>query len=91
LNIVCIDGDSTEESITQDIQKSNALLVKQGILIIPNAHLPHVKEAITTLLTGYNRMSIDAHKMKVEKDLTLDKENPESITNPSTLYCFQKK
>ena len=91
LNIISIDGDSTAESLTQDIQQSDALLVKQGILILSNVNLPHVKEAITTLLPGYNRISIEANKIKVEKDLLLDKENPESIVNSSTLYCFQKK
>jgi len=91
LNIVCIDGDHTKEAVTQDIQQSDALLVKQGILILPNAKLPQLQELIPTLLTGYERISISESKMKVEKDLLLDKENSESITNSSTVYCFRKK
>ena len=89
LNIVCIDGDHT--NIRQDIQISDALLIKNGILIIPNVKLASVREAIPTLLTEYNRISIDGYKFKIEKELVLDKENPESITDSSTLYCFQKK
>jgi len=90
LNIICIDGDHSKEIITQDIKNSDLLLVKHGILIIPNVNLPDMKELLATL-TNYNRISIESSNIKLEKDLILDKENPDSINNPSTLYCFQKK
>jgi len=91
IHIVYINSDQSKESITQDIKNSDSLLVKNGILIIPHANLPLVKEVIQSELTNYNRISIESSKIKVEKDVVLDKEDAESITNPSTLYCFQKK
>jgi hypothetical protein len=82
-------GNTSKDSITQDIKNSDSLLVNHGILIIPNVNIPHIKEIISTL-TNYNRISIESSVIKNEKKLVLDIENPDSITNSSTIYCFQK-
>ena len=83
-------GNTNKDLITQDIKNSHSLLVKQGILIIPNVNLPHIKELVAAL-TDYNRISIESSTIKIEKELVLDIENPDSISNSSTIYCFQKK
>ena len=87
LSIVCINS---KDSLSEDIKNSDELLIKNGILIIQNVNLPFVKEIISTM-TNYNRISIESSNIKIEKNLLLETENPDSITNSSTIYCFQKK
>jgi predicted O-methyltransferase YrrM len=93
LHISFIDGSHEENIVLQDIENSDKLLVKDGIMILDDVKHKGVKEAVIKYMTNnehYRRVSIQRNLYKTETKLYDKDSSKESATNPNTMYCFQK-
>jgi predicted O-methyltransferase YrrM len=90
LHISFIDGSHEEADVVQDIDNSDKLLVKNGLMILANVNHKNVKEAILQFMNNrYRKVSIDKDVFKTEKELYPKMEN-QSVDNPNTMICLQK-
>ena len=89
LHISFIDGSHEETDVVQDIENSDKLLVKNGLMILANVNHKNVKEAILQFMNDrYRKVSIDKDMFKTEKELYPKMENQSD--NPNTMICLQK-
>jgi predicted O-methyltransferase YrrM len=91
IHISFIDGSHEEADVLQDIENSDKLLVKNGLIILANANHKGVKEAILQFMNDrYRKVSMDKDMFKTEKELYPKIENEHSVDNPNTMICLQK-
>jgi predicted O-methyltransferase YrrM len=91
IHISFIDGSHEEADVLQDIENSDKLLVKNGLIILANANHKGVKEAILQFMNDrYRKVSMDKDMFKTEKELYPKMENEHSVDNPNTMICLQK-
>jgi predicted O-methyltransferase YrrM len=91
IHISFIDGSHEEADVVQDIENSDKLLVKNGLIILANVNHKGVKEAILQFMNDrYRKVSIDKDMFKTEKELYPKMENEHSVDNPNTMICLQK-
>ena len=93
-HISFIDGSHEEDDVIQDMDNSNALLLKNGIMVLDDVKHKGVKDAVIQFMAKnkdtYRRISIDKEMFKTEAVL-YDKDSvKESVTNPNTMFCLQK-
>lgn len=93
LHISVIDGSHEEAVMLQDIENSDKLLVKNGIMILGNVNHKGVKEAILQFMTNndkYKKISIEKDMFKDEPELYPKNEDKQTVDNPSSMICLQK-
>jgi len=87
IHIAFIDGSHD----TQDIENSDKLLVKNGIMMLTNVNHKDVKEAILQFMNDrYRKVSIDKDMFKLEPELYPKVLEKDSVNNPTTMFCLQK-
>jgi predicted O-methyltransferase YrrM len=91
IHISFIDGSHEEADVVQDIENSDKLLVKNGLMILANVKHKGVKESILQFMNDrYRKVSMDKDMFKTEKELYPKIENEHSVDNPNTMICLQK-
>jgi predicted O-methyltransferase YrrM len=93
LHISFIDASHEEDIVIQDIENSDKLLVKNGIMILDDVKHKGVKEAIIRFMTNndrYRKVSIEKDMFKTEPELYPKVSDKKSVDNPDTMFCFQK-
>jgi predicted O-methyltransferase YrrM len=93
LHISFIDASHEEEIVIQDIENSDKMLVKNGIMILDDVKHKGVKEAILRFMTNnerYRKVSIEKDAFKTELELYPKVSDKKSVDNPDTMFCFQK-
>jgi predicted O-methyltransferase YrrM len=93
LHISFIDASHEEEIVIQDIENSDKLLLKNGIMILDDVKHKGVKEAVLRFMTNndrYRKVSIEKDMFKTEPELYPKDSDKKSVDNPDTMFCFQK-
>lgn len=93
LHISFIDASHEEEIVIQDIENSDKMLVKNGIMILDDVKHKGVKEAVLRFFTNnerYRKVSIEKDMFKTETELYSKVSDKTSVNNPDTMFCFQK-
>jgi predicted O-methyltransferase YrrM len=93
LHISFIDASHEEEIVIQDIENSDKLLVKNGIMILDDVKHKGVKEAVLRFMTNndrYRKVSIEKDMFKTELEIYPKVTDKKSVDNPDTMFCFQK-
>ena len=93
LHISFIDASHEEEIVIQDMENSDKLLVKNGIMILDDVKHKGVKEAILRFMRNndrYRKVSIEKDLYKTELELYAKISDKKSVDNPDTMFCFQK-
>jgi predicted O-methyltransferase YrrM len=93
LHISFIDASHEEEIVIQDIENSDKLLLKNGIMILDDVKHKGVKEAVLRFMTNndrYRKVSIEKDMFKTEPEMYPKDSDKKSVDNPDTMFCFQK-
>jgi predicted O-methyltransferase YrrM len=95
LHVAFIDGSHEEVDVIQDMENSDNMLVVNGIMILDDVKHKGVKDAVIHFMNKnkdrYRKVSVDDKDMyKTESDIYNKDDIKESVSNPSTMFCFQK-
>ena len=93
-DFIFIDGSHDEKIVIQDLENSNRLLKKNGLVLLDDVRHEGVKHAVQTFFKKYKKsyakITIDGDQFEKENVINYKISNKKNINNPNTMYAYQK-